>query len=124
MGSRAPRVTMTIKLAAGKDDDLINWWQSISVGRRQAVIKAILRKQVQPGVQEPIVEDSLTQIGQDTAWLREAFRELPAHLENLLARVAVVQTAPPQDSAQPTRTDRLTEGSVARREERIAGAGW
>jgi hypothetical protein len=122
MTTRTARTTLTIKLTAGKDDDLIAWLASFPKGERQANAKRMLREAVQRSQYD---EQCLAQIGQDTAWLRAAFSELPKWMEGLLSRIAIVQTPNVAASeAKPTCTGQLSTESVSRREKRIAKARW
>lgn len=118
------RIPVTIKLTVGKDDDLIDWLASLPKGTRQAAIKDMLRDAVQRSRQGASTTDPLTQIGQDTAWLRAASSEMPTWMEGLLSRIAVIQTAEVPSDVKPGRTGQLSTDGVARREKRIAKATW
>lgn len=119
------RVTLTAKLVAGKDDDLIDWLASLPKGRRQVMIKEMLRDAVQRSNQGASAADQMAQIGQDTAWLRAAFSELPTWMEGLLSRITVMQVPETlRSDAKPTRTGQLSTEKVTRREKRIAKARW
>jgi hypothetical protein len=37
------RLTLTLKLTPGKDDDLIAWWLNLPLGSRQGQVKRLLR---------------------------------------------------------------------------------
>lgn len=117
------RVTLTVKLTVGKDDDLIAWLSALPKGCRQAVIKDMLRGIVQQDHPEISDADQLAQIGQDTAWLRAALSDLPNWMESLLSRVAVVQAFEPS-GVKPARTGQLSTEGVTRREKRIAKTAW
>ncbi len=119
------RITLTAKLVEGKDDDLIDWLASLPKGRRQVMIKEMLRDAVQRNHQGVSNADQLMQIGQDTAWLRAALSEMPTWMEGLLSRIAVVQAHEtlPMD-VKTTRTGQLSNDGVTRREKRIAKAVW
>jgi hypothetical protein len=122
MVTRIARTTLTIKLTAGKDDDLIAWLASLPKGERQVTAKHLLRDAVRRLHDD---ENRLAQIGEDTAWLRAALSEMPTWMEGLLSRVAVAkdsETAPPNVKA--VRTGQLSTEGVARREKRIAKATW
>ncbi len=116
------RITLTVKLTVGKDDDLIDWLASLPKGERQSLIKRLLREAVQHRQND---EQCLAQIGQDTAWLRAAFSELPTWMEGLLSRISIVQVANATTvETKLTRTGQLSTENVARREKRIAKARW
>lgn len=119
------RITLTAKLVAGKDDDLIDWLASLPKGRRQVMIKELLRNAVQRQQFGLSTTDQLAQIGQDAAWVRTALMELPTWMEELLSRIAIAQA--PQAAPQETksnRTGQLSTESVTRREKRIAKSRW
>lgn len=115
------RVTLTVKMTTGKDDDLIDWLASLPKGERQALVKRLLRAAVQ---QRHDDEKRMAQIGQDTAWLRAALSEMPTWMEGLLSRVAVMQAPETLPDVKPTRTGQLSTEGVTRREKRIAKATW
>jgi hypothetical protein len=122
MTTRTARVTVTIKLTAGKDDDLLAWLAAFPKGERQANVKRMLRDAVRRQQED---EHCLTQIGQDTAWLRTALSEMPVWMEGLLSRMAVMQVpevSPPD--TKPIRTGQLSSTDKTRREKRIAKAAW
>jgi hypothetical protein len=119
------RIPVTIKLTAGKDDDLIDWLASLPKGTRQAVIKDMLREAVKRSRQEANSAALLTQIGQDTAWLRATLSEMPTWMEGVLSRLVVSQAPDSlQAEVKPTRTGQLSTAGVTRREKRIAKATW
>ena len=109
---RTGRVSLTVKLTPGKDDDLINWWQSISVGKGQAIVKSILREYLERG-QTETPSSKLDQIGRDTTWLRAALAELPAHLETLIAHADMR----PIQQNHAADVEQLSEGDAVRRGE-------
>jgi hypothetical protein len=122
MVTRIARTTLTIKLTAGKDDDLIAWLASLPKGERQVTAKQLLRDGVRRLHDN---ENRLAQIGEDTAWLRAALSEMPTWMEGLLSHVVVTnasETATPDVKA--VRTGQLSTEGVARREKRIAKATW
>jgi hypothetical protein len=122
MTTRTARVTVTIKLTAGKDDDLLAWLAAFPKGERQANVKRMLRDAVRRQQED---EHCLAQIGQDTAWLRTALSEMPIWMEGLLSRMAVIQApevSPPD--TKPIRTGQLSSTDKTRREKRIAKAAW
>lgn len=122
MTTRMARVTVTIKLTAGKDDDLLAWLTALPKGERQANVKRMLRDAVRRQQED---ESCLAQIGQDTAWLRTALTEMPVWMEGLLSRMTVIQpseVSPP--NTKPIRTGQLSTEGQTRREKRIAKAAW
>src|SRR5258708_35331991 len=67
MTTRIARVTLTIKLTAGKDDDIMDWLASLRKGERQASAKRMLREAVQA---LPDDEKQTAQIRANTTWLK------------------------------------------------------
>ena len=124
MATRAPRVTLTIKLTAGKDDDLIDWLDTVPQGQRQSAVKRLLREAL-AHEQNPQAEHT-RQMSQDMAWLRAAMSELPTWLEELLSRLAIVNAVEPPSplNPKPSRADQLSTEGVTRREKRIANTSW
>ncbi len=114
---RQKRVTITLKLLPGKDDDFIDWWLSIPLGGRQSLVKGVLRAYAQQTSDMPPKDDAL--------WIRETLAGLPDYLEQVIARVAA---APPILVHKGTLSDPshagLTGDEVARRERKIARTHW
>ena len=123
MATRAPRVTLTIKLTAGKDDDLIDWLASLPRGQRQSAVKRLLREAL--AAEQNVQADHTHQMSQDVAWLRAAMTELPTWLEGLLSRLTVVNAVEPSSiNSKPIRADQLSTEGVTRRAKRIANTSW
>ena len=123
MATRAPRVTLTVKLTTGKDDDLIDWLGSLPQGQRQSAVKHMLREAI--ACEQNSQANQSHQMSQDVAWLRAAMSELPSCLEGLLSRVTVVNAVEsPSPNPKPIRADQLSTEGVNRREKRIAKTTW
>lgn len=119
--SRQKRVTITLKLLPGKDDDLIDWWVSIPAGGRQSLVKGVLRAYAQQTSGLPPGSPQQD----DATWIRETLAALPGYLEQVVARVAA---APPilahkGTLSNPSHTG-LTGDEVERRERKIARTRW
>ncbi len=124
MDRQDKRVTLTVKLTVGKDDDLIEWLASLPKGRRQAAIKGVLRGALDCDHQEVSATEQLAQIKEDTTWLRAALSEMPTWMERLLAGVADGPAAQVSSNGKAARIGQLSNDDVARREKRIAKAAW
>ena len=109
--ARQPRLTVTLKLTPGKDDDLIRWWLEQPVGERQRRIKALLRAQLDA---EYIAAQ---RHHDDVAWIREALADLPSYLEHVLRS----EQPPPGHSEGPAH---LSAAEKERRARRIARTSW
>ena len=89
------------------------------------MIKEMLRDAVMRSHQGASTADQIAQIGQDAAWLRAAFLELPTWMEEVLSRITVMQVSETsQNDSKPPRTGQLSTESVTRREKRIAKTRW
>lgn len=104
------RITMTAKLTAGKDDDLIAWWEHLPSGERSVVLKRILRAFIESSPASP-----LRQVAADVAWLRSAFTEWATQAE---------QTPRPAASRQAPQNAALSDEDTRRREHKIAKTRW
>ena len=123
MATRALRVTLTVKLTTGKDDDLIDWLDTVPQGQRQSAVKRLLREAM--AAEQDIQAEHTRQMSQDVAWLRGAMTELPTWLEGLLSRLTVVNAVEPSSiNPKPTRADQLSTEGVTRRAKRIANTSW
>lgn len=92
------RETITIKLTPGKDDDLIQWWQSLPKGDhktdgRQGVVKSTLRAGLQYPIPEPQrekIEAIQHELDQRREW--DAYRD--EQITVLLQRLNEVENTP------------------------------
>jgi hypothetical protein len=115
------RVTHSVKLTVGKDDDLIAWLENVPSGQRNGLLKTILREYMQRATDTGLTAQ-IERIERDTVWLRMVLSQLPAQIENVLARVAVSPRT--EDIQQEPRGSQLSADSTSRRERRIAKATW
>ena len=104
--STRKRITATIKMTFADDRDLIDWWQGIPLGQRNATLKEILRDHLareggdyrpRPVVAVPAREAALdphllTQLRDDAAWIRDALYDMPGYLEQLVTQVTATQS--------------------------------
>jgi hypothetical protein len=113
------RIALTLKFAAGKDDDLVTWLEQIPPGQRSMLVKAMLRRSIREGEMLAALEARVTQISQDTTALLGAIQALPARIQDGSSGAALPATA---NSA--SRTGQLTAEGVTRREKRLSRAAW
>jgi hypothetical protein len=118
------RVTLTLKLTVRKDDDLIAWWEALPSGKRQTIIKAMLRDFIEQSADKPSLDAQLGQIASDTAWLRDSLNGLPEYLAALFKQITVAPVQPTDKLSSTERTGQLSDVSVKRREHRIAKTSW
>lgn len=118
------RVTLTLKLTVGKDDDLIAWWEALPSGKRQTIMKALLRDFIEQSANKPSLDAQLGQIASDTAWLRDSLSGLPDYLAALFKQMTVAPVQPIGEVADTERTGQLSDANVKRREHRIANTSW
>ncbi|CAG0936829.1 hypothetical protein TFLX_05723 [Thermoflexales bacterium] len=104
------RVTLTLKLQPGPDDDLILWWQTVPMGKGQALLKGILRQALQQPSKELSMADVVQQLAQEIQGLR---RMLTAAVGR-----ETIQGEPRSEASG------LSEPERARRGARIARSSW
>lgn len=112
------RVTLTLKLQPGPDDDLILWWQSTTSGKRQQLLKHILRGYVAGVAGAETEQQQLKRISTDMASLHLSLAALSVRLNQLL-----LAQAPPEE-APLSAPEHLSGEAVKRREKRIARSPW
>jgi hypothetical protein len=113
--NRQKRITITLKLLPGKDDDLITWWLSLSIGSRQGLLKSMLRTYMREKAGQK----------DDATWMREALAALPDYLEQIIARVAAAPPERRDDTARANGPDgALSTEAINRREHKIARTRW
>lgn len=132
------RVTMTVKLRPGKDDDLIAWWQSLEPGNfetdgKQSIIKAVLRAGLelpQPHVEtngelDPLTLDEIRQqLYQEwEQWTQQLIDSLPGYVQNeveqRLNTPRPVAAPPPVEAA-----DQIDQQTAMERKNRLSKANW
>jgi hypothetical protein len=118
------RVTVTLKLIPGKDDDLIRWWQSSAPGRRNKLLKQVMRAYVSGVSSGETEQQQLSRIADDTAWLRAALTEMPTHLAQIVAHLGAAAAETRPAAPQQGQEDALSNEAVQRREKRIARTTW
>jgi len=115
------------------DRDILEWWEAMQDGERSEVMRDILRVYLK-GL--PLIEAArrknvavdgtvVLQVRDDTAWIRGALNDMPAYLEGLLGRIAVMPAAIIPAQAAPSPPDNgLTNDALARRKAKMGKAGW
>lgn len=109
--TRSQRV---IHLTPGKDDDLIEWLNTIPKGQREATMKSALRAYKGRSQSDPVIrlEQSVSRM----------FNDLQGVIRQELAKVAVVgvAAAAPAAPAVPT----LANEQLTARSKKIGKSGW
>jgi hypothetical protein len=115
------------------DRDILEWWEGMPDGERSEVMRDILRVYLKglPLIEAarrkaiPVDGTVVQQMRDDTAWIREALMDMPAYLEALFGRIAIMPTAniPVQVATAPS-NDALTNDALARRKAKVGKAGW
>ncbi|HML23760.1 MAG TPA: hypothetical protein PKD09_19040 [Aggregatilinea sp.] len=135
--SKRKRITATIKMTFVDDSDLIDWWHSIPLGSRNAMLKDIIREHIAregghyrprqlsgATVSVPAFDSSqLAQVREDAAWIRDALHDMPAFLEQLFAQTVLVQS--PANARAPTPDEpTLNDAESQRRARKLARVSW
>jgi hypothetical protein len=112
------------------DSDILTWWESMPPGERSAALRDLIRV----GIGSKHTEHDgnghtpeITQVAEDTAWLRAAMMELPTYLEGLFSRAPMArvetQVATTIDS-QPAEQPRLDQVDIDRRRANMKRSTW
>lgn len=108
------RVTVTLKLQLGVDDDLIAWWQSLPKGKRQSEVKRRLRAVLH--LSEP-----------QTTLLENTLRQVTAEIQAMQQMLTRFSGSPPlheRSEGEQGETPSLSAGAKERRERKIARSQW
>jgi hypothetical protein len=115
------------------DRDILEWWEGMPDGERSEVMRDILRVYLKglPLIEAarrkaiPVDGTVVQQMRDDTAWIREALMDMPAYLEALFGRIAIMPTAHiPTQTVIAASEDALTNDALARRKAKVGKAGW
>jgi hypothetical protein len=108
------------------DADLIGWLLTIPEGKRQGVMKRALRTEMlkRPANADPIeqVAADTAQLREDTAWLRQAFEDLPGYLNSLLAGMGGGRMPPPPPVIEEA--PRLSDAEAAKIKANMLKKKW
>jgi hypothetical protein len=118
--NRRQHKVIGLKVYADCDADIINWWESIAVGERSDILRDLIRMAIGGHVvkRQAPMDIGLTDIKQDTDWIRSALNDLPAYLERLFHNVQPVTNVQHQPTRAPD-VPVLKDDDVARREARM-----
>lgn len=107
------RKQKVIHLTYGKDDDLIEWLNTIPKGQQEATLKAALRAYKGRSQSDPVMrlEQSVSRL----------FSDLPGLIRSELSKVAVV-AAPTAQRIQPEPV--LNSDELAERSQKMKKATW
>lgn len=121
------RVSITVQLVVGQDDDLIKLFENVKGPERAAMIKARLMGQdyIPPRAvpdYRPVLEDMNGRVH----WLQENVYNLPqmiqTTLEQMLAQMAMSPASIPPNIPPPK--ERATQAALDRRKERTKKQAW
>ncbi len=135
---RARKKSIGFKANVETDQDLITWWEAIPAGERSEVLRDLVRLAISGEVRSGGKEhpSQLAQVQEDTAWIREAFLELPSYLEQLVSQVAAVAVvrptnrpadngaAEPADDVMVEPVAQVDQETLDRRRTRMSKAAW
>lgn len=118
---RPNRVTLTIHLYRGEDDDLITVLEKVPMGKRQMVYKKLLRGQqanFDAAAPAASASEELRDMAEQIAWLVNALNEMPAWMETLLSKVTVARPAATSD--EPA----VSTETLDKRAQRLKASQW
>jgi len=127
---KAPKKSIGFKALDNTDADIIQWWEALPGGDRSQALRDIIRAAIghTSNVAVKVVPIApaleLIQVCDDTAWIRSALTELPSYLEQMLSRVAVVQTSVMPAEIDSAAEARLEQEAIDRRRARMKQSEW
>lgn len=110
----AARVTVTLKLQPGVDDDLILWWQSLPKGKRQSEVKRRLRAVLH-------LSEPQTTLLENT--LRQVTAEIQA-MQQMLTKFSGFHPLPEKVEGERGEPPSLSPDAKQRRGRKIAQSQW
>ena len=115
------RITITLHLVPGKDDDLIRIFSAIPMGQRANVLKKAIRgkQQLANEPQQPAPE--LQDIRARVEWLQNAMTDLPGFVERLVQQVAHL---PKSAAPQPETADIVDNATLQERAKKLKARKW
>lgn len=120
---------LTVKAYFDADADILAWWESIDMGERSTALREAIRlyagQQLRP---KRLDIPEMSEIRQDTRWIREALNDMPAYLERVIQQVAAVQPVMVGQTRSPAQAGHnqaaLTDAAAERRTQRMRKATW
>jgi hypothetical protein len=95
-----------------RDDDILDWWENIPSGERSHVLRSLIRAYltgevvITPYGEEAVAFSSSVQLARvqsDTTQIRDAIREIPTYIEQILSKkMRTVQVASTTSDAMPS----------------------
>ena len=134
---KSTRVTVTIHLTPGKDDDLIRVVTAVPLGQRMNAVKGILRgvaasggaaalipQPKQMALPMPDYDRKLDRLVGKMEWMETVINDWPGYFENLIQQVATTpgKAAPPPTPKEPE--ERVADDILQQRSERAKKAKW
>lgn len=95
--NRRQHKVIGLKVYADCDADIINWWESIAVGERSDILRDLIRMAIGGRMHKPKAVDlpGLTDIKQDTDWIKSALNDLQRLIQTTAQPVAGAMQQPP-----------------------------
>lgn len=126
------RITGTIQMVPGKDDDLIRWFTNLPSGNRNDMLKQVLRFSlfdVQPEQPQPVAVtpaqvdiDALRQEWE--RWTHELLKDLPGYVHNLVQQTMDRVQLPHQEEPVVTEAERISTEDKLKRKNNLKKAQW
>jgi hypothetical protein len=115
-----------------RDDDILDWWENIPSGERSHVLRSLIRAYltgevvITPYGEEAVAFSSSVQLARvqsDTTQIRDAIREIPTYIEQILSKkMRTVQVASTTSDAMPSAN--ATEEDAEIRAQSLQKKSW
>jgi hypothetical protein len=124
--------TIGFKAFHDADQDILTWWEEMPEGERSQVLRDLIRAAMAgQGISSPSNGHNansfqLTQVCEDTAWIRNALSDLPAYLDRLVGQVAATRQVPQAVVSEEPQDDgpRLEQDAIERRKTKMRQNVW
>ena len=134
--AKQKRATASVKMSYTEDADLIDWWNSLPRGSRNAIMKDMMRDYIERnrGSYRPIYPRNqpqpfdpkyFMQLVDDVAWTRAALVDLPGYVERVIQYVTAPGIALNNAAYNGVPSNAaISDDSAHRREQRMKRTQW
>jgi hypothetical protein len=123
------------RVLAERDEDILDWWNTIPNGERSHILRSLIRAYLcgevilTPEGEKPTEFSrnlQLAQLQAEALWIKNSLKDLPEYLENLIGGLKVVQaqSSPAVPALAETNSQPITSQGVEQRAQQISKRGW
>jgi hypothetical protein len=123
------------RVLSDRDDDILDWWDSIPNGERSHILRTLIRAYLcgeivlTPEGEKPTEFSrnlQLAQLQAEALWIKNSLQDLPEYLENLIGGLKVVQgqSSPVAPTAGEANGSPIAQDDAEQRAAQITKRGW